>query len=430
MQGESTDPRRLPGNSFPEIHRFHESPVGSTGSKQEKLVPTTEAGIHGDIRQEARKAIRARTISEIENLEHFPSDEDLLRYMQLRQTNPDASSYKYWVQYEPTSHDRHDLELPAIADFYSGLADFIKSKIKPVRLPGYQHSQAKEDDLRKSLDDYRLRIEQKEQSFRNLVNQGIYPDMKYPAGNDFIFSGLFIEAAGRMHDLSKRTWAGDLISNIGVDRKFVYYATENMSNQFVTFADRELPVHHRIYLNPKISRTIEVAGQLSDALDAENLQAMYKIMNRAQEATRKKGQVLEIRSEGIVVYCNKYHTNRVLEIILECFESNYEAFKDRLAPKLATDIAPGIAVATEEGLSKRYSFKRYSFKRYSFNGHRAAIISDAWGIFKQQESLISTISHQDLGLFKQILQGQFRRYHVDPRNISFHDLSASSYDIL
>ncbi|MYB40290.1 hypothetical protein F4X86_03450 [Candidatus Saccharibacteria bacterium] len=421
MQRESTDHRRSPGNEFPEIHRYHESRSGGTDHQQEGRAPTAEAGAGSDARAEARNAIRAKTIGEIENLEHFPSEQELSGYMELRLVYKRANSYLYWVEDLPSAEDRRDLEPAALADFYGGLADFISSRAALVDVSSGLRSPQEMDLLRGCLGDYSSRITQKAENFRELVSGGGYPSQQDFEKN-FVFNGLNIKVGDKVRDLCHGLgWSGDLMSNIDVRPLFVSYWTEAMAHQKVVFAGKTLPLHYRIYLNPELSRTLEIAGRLSDAFEHENLHVMHEIMNRPYNVAQYRGRIGGVRTEGITVYCNRYHANRALEIILECFEDNYDFFKDRPTPKLATPVAPGVAVASHEG---------FETMGYSFDSHRSNIITDAWEDFASQNGgMAMTVSHQSIHAFRQVLETEFRKHRINPRNIAFRDSSASG-DIL
>lgn len=369
----------------------------------------------------ARKVVRADKISDIRHLEHFPSDQELAGYIQLRQVYKDADDHLYWVEEMPTTADRRDLELPAVADFYHQLAEFTESRVGLVDVSAKRRSQGERDSIEGCLDTYSTLILRKERAYRELLQQGVLPD---PAGfeQNFLFDGLNIKEGNQIHDLSQvGAQADGLISNICVSRSFVRYATEATANQLLHVPANNSPLRYRIYLNPRISRMLEIAGQLADGFDHEDLQVACQIINRAWEVSRKRGQILGVGTEGMVVYCNEHQIDRVLEVILECFEHNYEAFQDRSHPTLATPIAPGIAIASGEG---------FDTAKYSFNTHRSTIIAAAWEDFEsQQDGLASTVSHQSIYAFKQVLTEVFRRHDIDPHNISFND-PAASYDII
>ena len=421
MQHETTDPQRSTGGSFPEIHRFHESRVGDAARESGKRALEPEKDLSGDGRWEGRDAIRARTIIEAKNLEHFPDEIMLQSYMEGRLMYPKYNSYPYWVEELSAPEDLHDLEPSSLAGFYSNLADFINHRVDLINLLPRSRSAEEIRQQRKYLDDYASLITRKNGAFQELVSSGSYPDQK-DFSRSFVFNNLNIRLGDRSYDLSRSWgWAGDLMSNIRVEGPlFVSHATEAMANQMVACAGKELPLHYGIYLNPRINQTFEVANWLSDAFENENLLVISEIMNRAFEVSQRHHTSWH-RIEGITVYCNRYHANRVLEIILECFKRNYDSFKDRPSLKLATPIAPGIAVASQAG---------WDVMGYSFSANRANIIDEAWKDFLSQESYAaSTVSHQSIYAFRQVLETRLRKEGINPRNISFND-SSVAYDIL
>ena len=412
MQRESTYYNRpLLGDEPPEIHRFHESRLAGAGRAQEA----------GAVVGEARNAIRATTISEVENLEHFPSDQELLDYMQARLVYKQGGIHEYWVYAPATVEDRRDLELPALAGFYGSLADFIESRVGLVDISPEPRSALELGLLQDCLDSYSARIAQKVSSFCELAERGDYPSWK-DFQKDFVFDGLNIRLKSKVHDLCRDAgWPAGLMSNIHTGCRFIRYWTEAMAHQKVVAAGKELPLHYRIYLNPTISKTPEIAGQLSDAFERENLHVINEIMNRPYDFCQRQGRISGVGTEGITVYCNKYHANGALAIILKCFESNYDLFEGRPCHRLATPVAPGIAVTAHEG---------FETTGYSYDFHRSNIIADAWEDFSAQHAdMASTVPHQAVHAFKQVLEAEFRKHQINPRNISFKDSSVAS-DIL
>ena len=149
---------------------------------------------------------------------------------------------------------------------------------------------------------------------------------------------------------------------------------------------------------------------LIDIFEANRVDVRLKVFNWAIAAgDRPPGRV---RSEGITVYSSAGEVDRILALILDYYQSNPEAFAERPAPPLATEVAPGIGIATQEG---------FDGNQYSFNSHRAEVFDQAWHLLQQSDLDPDMPLDRQVANFKYVLKWLCVQedINIDPNNIAF-----------
>ena len=355
--------------------------------------------------QRIHATIRAESLEKTQDLTNFPNDNNIEDFLRWKQINAQGESYEYWTNNLPTKEDRQNLKPLHGAVFYDQLVDLIKSKVKIVRSPQHVFNEDNKLLLAQVINNYCLYITKKSENFQLVAVSDTYPDQS----NDlFRFNGLNLEIEGQIHDLSSgHLGRMDFLSNIvSSGKSFICYDTLELLKAYLSH--RVLPFHECIYLNPQVSQSVRIAGELIDKFEEDQLSVQVKILNRSLEGG--KHHILDIKSWGIAISSSRSQTDQVLSTVLRLYRQNYPLFAQRSAPKLATQIADGVAVATLEGFNQ---------EQYSFNGHRAYIFDKSWAAFKFYQMSTSSVTHHDIQTFKQILQQECRQSQIDIYNISF-----------
>ena len=147
---------------------------------------------------------------------------------------------------------------------------------------------------------------------------------------------------------------------------YVHYCTD-----YHRYGYRERHVKNRIYLNPDIGDQVAVFRDLISKIENRGLQFLGKISTRDNELDRAIAQEdrnvgnfnmelpARLRTDSILISPDENQEDEVLRTVLEYVRAKPRAFASRPVPKLALEIAPGIAVATE-----------ISDRQISFNRHR------------------------------------------------------------
>lgn len=349
-------------------------------------------------------SIRAETIEAAQNLANFPTAQELEDYMGWRLRYPDARDYRYWISDPVSVADYLDLEPPARANLHGDMADFISSKIKITRHP--EASDKRADNY--LLENYKGDILRKSADVQALIAAGD-PLGDFSQRSEFGNLNLQYTRGGSC-DLTRNIYVeGGMLamSNILLSRTFVRHLTPAVIDSCLTRAEWPA-MDYRVYLNPRLSRAGAAATELTTIWDRQNLPAITKILNRVAETAGQR-RVRSVRNEGMVVYCDRESIDRLLTAALDYYNRNASDFSDRRTPKLATQIAPGLAVATNEGLSGR-----------SFNSHRSAIFESAWIEFQSgRPDSAAQIVLKDVEVFRGILLEKLHENGVYLRNISF-----------
>ena len=370
---------------------------------------TSEGGFQSadDDYRQIYATIRASNLEKVQDLTNFPNDNSIEDFLRWQQINTQRKSYEYWTNILPTKEDRQNLKVLYGAVFYDQLVNFVKSRVSIIQSPQYASHKDNKLLLTQVLNNYRHYITKKSENFQLTAVSDNYPERS----NDlFKLNGLNLEIAEKIYDLTSGHLAklGFLSNIVSYDKSFIcHYTSEFLKT---CLSQGELPFHECIYLNPQINQSIRIAGELIDRFEENQLSVQTRILNRAIEAG--KHHILDIKSWGIAIYVNRAQTNQVLDTILRLYRQNHPLFTQRLVPKLATQIADGIAVATLEGFNQ---------EQYSFNSHRASVVDKAWSDFKFYQMSTSSVTHHDIQTFKQLLQQECRQKQIDIYNISFPD---------
>ena len=384
-----------------------ESDAQETQSVAKKHTARGESQSSQQEYQETCYSVRADNIEDVKRLENFPSDRELRNYMLWRRQHSGKEAYRYWVSNPPTKEDLYNLRPSAAAAFYGQLADFVTSKISVEHSLKFVQPILDETSLEKFVSDYRRGVVQKSENFQALVAESGYPEK---IDQSFKLSGLNLQIGEKSCDLVAEPWGIDgFLANILMFQEgFIWHVTADRVGKY--FAETD----YRVYLNPQIDQAISMADKLTSDFQNRNLPIMTKILNRSVEVAGKQ-HISTVRSEGLIVYASENEINEVIEVILNCYQQDFQAFANRRTPKLAAMIAPGIAVATNQNLGKKTSFNR----------HRTRIIESAWEAFELQstpsEDVFSVISQEEIETFKRLLKAELSSNQVDIRNISFPD---------
>lgn len=327
--------------------------------------------------------------------------------MRWRQINSQRKSYEYWAFNLPTKLDRQNLQPLYGAVLYDQLINLIKAKVKVLPAPAL--GDQGEDRLLTAqiLNNYRHYLTQKSASFQSAAASNQYP---HPSNDLFGLNGLNLAEGEHVHDLSLeyKTKAGLIANIISDEKESITYCTAELLQAYLQ--RQEVPLQYCIYLNPQISQTVRVATELIDKFEASRLAARTNIFNRAIEGGSH--HVVDTKSWSIAIYVNQVQMDYALDLILRHYKQDYLAFADRPTPKLAIDIAHGVAVATQEGFDN---------DRYSFTTHRSSIFDGTWKEFEYYQMSTSSVTHHDIQTFKQILQRECGKHQIDTRNIAFPD---------
>ena len=390
----------------------HSRDYDSTNTHQSKAdnsyISGSELAVFRQYYQEMRATIVADKIANIRNLDNFPEDYEIGEFLRWQHAHPDIKAHEYWCSTTPTKEDRQCLTELHGAVFHDQLGDLIKSKVQILQSPQCEHPPQNKLLLDEILAGYRYLITSRSENLqRTIVTSG------YPGKNSelFNFNGLDVQFDNQSFDLSRSSIevVKGLLSNIVCDKRFMYYSTEELVNLY--FSKQHFAFHNRIYLNPSLHASVKVFGDLIDRFEEYSLPINMKIFNRAFEAGHKH-QYGSVRADGIIIYTNHEHTDTALQLVLSCYMQHYSSFEDRVSPKLTTQIAPGVSLATHEGFDE---------EKYSFLTHRSYMFDQAWEHFKfiQEFNPTASFSNQDIYTFKQLLIQECDKRQVDKRNISF-----------
>ena len=370
--------------------------------------------------QAVKSTIKATTFEQARDLQNSVDEHVLEDYLYWQITHPNAESYSYWCSDTPSKRDFEFLTPLGGAVFYNQLNNLVQEKTQILQSPHCQHSEEQRVTLERVLDNYRQQLSHKSEIFQQKVITGEYPDKRDELFN---LNGLKVSLDQQEHDLS-RSYAeivdGWLSNVVTYNHSFVEYASTEFVNQHY-FQKRDgkprrfTPATHHIYLNPDPEYAIPVAKALIERFEhpSNPLPVHMKIFNRSIEAGKK--HLLLVRSEGIVIYTHEEDTNAVLEAVMRsCYMQYYLAFAQRATTKLATPVAEGIAIASQEG---------YNSEEISFLGHRSQLFNDAWQEFKYYREInhSATVTQQDIQVFRQCLSDVLGKNNIDPHNIAFPD---------
>ena len=370
-------------------------------------LPGDGAGGQHDEYKQICDSITADSVEKAQAIDNFPTDNEIEEFLRWRQLNTQRGSYEYWASDLPTKEDRQNLKPLYAAVFYDQLANLIKSRVKIMPTPDREAQGDNKLLLTQILNNYRHYITQKSENFQAAAVLNQYP---HPNNDLFSFNGLDMAIGDSIYDLS----AGyDLktgfLSNITFkDKQSVWYCADELLRAYLS--RQEVQLHHCIYLNPQVNQSIRVASELIDKIEESRLAVKARILNRATEGGNH--HILDMRSWTVVIYVNKVQTDYALDLILRYYKQNYPAFVGRAVPKLAVQIAHGIAIATQEG---------FDLDRHSFNMHRAEVVDKAWKDFEYYQMSPSSVTHHDIQTFKRIFQEECRKNKVDVRNLAFPD---------
>lgn len=333
--------------------------------------------------QEMRSSIRAWDLESIKKLNNFPDETLIEDFLFWRNSHPKSNVYKFVISLPSWEKNRQGLNSLLGFRLQNELINFIKSEVKLFKPDFIENSVEYAQKEARELNDYHLYLNSKSTELREYIET----HHSYPYNENWTV--LHLE--------------GLPVSNIvNSGKSFIVHFTESVLEKY----SRE-KISERIYLNPRAENSIQIASQLVKEFEASNLAVQTKILNRAIDVSRKDS--CEIRSEAIVVYSCPSETNQVLNKVLNCYMQNYQAFKYQPVTKLATKIAPGISVSTNQGFSSREE---------SFNVHRAKMFSDAWDQLQPMRSSRG-ITYEDMSNFEILLKESCRKNGVNINNIAF-----------
>lgn len=369
-----------------------------------------QGGGIGDPDEEYRRICATIAVEDVEkarDLDNFPDSNVLEDFLRWKQINVGTSSYEYWSNVLPSKEDRQNLKPIYGAVFYDQLVNFIDAKIDVAQSEHYRASGDNKLLLTQILNNYRHYISKKSETFQASLAAYGYPEKS----NDlFRLNGLNLDIGGQIYDLTDRHLpkVGFLSNIISGDKSSVRYYTPALLKAYL--AGGGAPFHCCIYLNPQINQAVRVAEELIGEFEEAGLAIRADIFNRAIDAGGH--HILDTNSWGIAIFSDKLQTGKILDATLRCYKRNYSLFAQRPTPKLAVQVADGVAIATQEGFDQ---------ERYSFNEHRVQVFDKAWDDFKFYQMSPSSVTPHDIAMFKQLLEQECRLNQIDLQNISFPD---------
>ena len=233
------------------------------------------------------------------------------------------------------------------------------------------------------------------------------------------YRGFKMKTAGGEIDISQSGGerAPGVEPNIKVQRggtsQFVHWKTSPVAESWLKGED--VPLTRRIYLNPSTPELIGTFSQIMKGLEQDGIRARGKVTDRSIELFKRATDTPKsVRSEGIVLYLEDKDANNVLQKILKMQEDRPELFANRSTPKIATEVAPGIAIGDEPKNGESLTENRVKLIESALNETREKI-----GI-KFGEKIPQENAEKAYPLFNETLKRIAKENGVDPNNIAFN----------
>ena len=343
--------------------------------------------------------IKAHTRQEARSLDNFPSNEFFRELLSELESDENFNIYRHLTRTPATEQDSHDLSAHNSVAFYNKMISFINYHLKidgPKNVFKKQAIEARMEATRnKYTDDLNIIAQQLEHAAQNGSNRQAMIDIAAMQPR------LVIKTqSDDRYDLMHGSVAGYRSNIQRYNKFFIYWRSATYSGQ-----ELEKP-HERLYLNPDINQAVEISHQLAQRFDQESIPISFKIFNRCLETEARIND--PIRTEGLTVYSPQSTIDQALEIILDIYKQNHQAFENRQIPILSTPIVEGIGLASDQG---------FDYLKISFNQHRALILDQAYTLYKAYRQRKPEV--KGIGLYKGFVKALCREQNIDVNNLSF-----------
>lgn len=194
------------------------------------------------------------------------------------------------------------------------------------------------------------RLEEEKDEVNDFIRQfvsGRRPRPRYPE-QAAEYYGLNVKTNDGIKDLLTTSIGQQARANLEMQRQITALFVQWDSSGYVKSRLHQEPLDpltKRIYLNPKMSRTVDIFTQIVDKVDAAGLNVKGKMLDRSLEALERNK--VAYRGDGIVLYASDKEADRLLSLANEVYNDNYGAFSGRRVSRIVKPVGAGMGVGDQ-----------------------------------------------------------------------------------